>query len=188
MEGWTEEEIRNKDLMAPCGLYCGTCGVYIATRDGNEKFRAAMANLYGTKPEEAECLGCMQPDPPKKLYGMCNACEVRDCVKSKGYYSCHQCEEWPCSMIENIPVATGERVIKRTIPLWRAKVAEHGDEEGSVEWVRSECERYHCSSCGKPLFRGAQRCRACKKPVADELDGSIQADFDTKELHQWLGK
>ena len=25
MEGWTEEEIRNKALMAPCGLYCGAC-------------------------------------------------------------------------------------------------------------------------------------------------------------------
>jgi hypothetical protein len=23
MEGWTEEEIRDKNLMAPCGLYCG---------------------------------------------------------------------------------------------------------------------------------------------------------------------
>ncbi len=23
MKGWTEEEIRNRDLMAPCGLYCG---------------------------------------------------------------------------------------------------------------------------------------------------------------------
>jgi hypothetical protein len=45
--------------------------------------------------------------------------------------------------------------------------------KGSVEWARAECERYHCSSCGKPLFRGAQRCRACKKPVADELDGSL---------------
>jgi hypothetical protein len=66
MEGWTEEEIRNKNLMAPCGLYCGACGVYLATRDENEKFRAVMGNLYGTKPEETECLGCMQPDPPKK--------------------------------------------------------------------------------------------------------------------------
>lgn len=46
MEGWTEEEFRNKDLMAPCGLYCGACGVYIATRDKNEKFRAVMGNLY----------------------------------------------------------------------------------------------------------------------------------------------
>ncbi|HMA86582.1 MAG TPA: DUF3795 domain-containing protein [Desulfosalsimonadaceae bacterium] len=26
--------------MAPCGLYCGACAVYIATRDNNEKFKA----------------------------------------------------------------------------------------------------------------------------------------------------
>ena len=39
MEGWTEEEIKDKNLMAPCGLYCGACGVYIATRDKNEKFK-----------------------------------------------------------------------------------------------------------------------------------------------------
>ena len=49
--------------MAPCGLYCGTCGVYIATRDDNSKFKAILGNLYGTKPEETECLGCMQTDP-----------------------------------------------------------------------------------------------------------------------------
>ena len=190
MQGWTEEEIRNKDLMAPCGLYCGTCGIYIATRDGNEKFRAIMANLYGTRPEETECLGCMQADPPKKLASMCNVCKVRDCVKSKskGYYSCHQCQECPCSLLQNFPLATGLRVVKRTIPIWRAKVAAYGDEEGSVEWARTECERYHCPSCGNPLFRGAQRCRVCKRPVADELDGSLQSDLNIREMHQWLGK
>jgi len=173
MAGWTEEEIRNKKLMAPCGLHCGFCGVYLATRDGNEKFRAIMANLYGTKPEETECLGCMQQDSAEKMYVGCKVCEIRECVKSRGFYSCHQCDEWPCSKIEKFGYATGQRVMKRTIPIWREKVAEHGDEEGSVEWVRSESERYHCSSCGAPLFRGAQRCRSCKKPVADELDGSL---------------
>jgi hypothetical protein len=35
----------------------------------NEKFRAIMGNLYGTKPEKA-CLGCKQPDPPKKMYAL----------------------------------------------------------------------------------------------------------------------
>jgi len=174
MKGWTEEEIRNKDLMAPCGLYCGLCGVYIATRDCNDKFKKIMGSLYGTKPEETECLGCMQPDPPKKLYGYCKSCKIRDCIKSKNYYSCHQCDEWPCDTIKSFGITTGQRVMERTIPVWRAMVAEHGDEQGSVEWARSECERYHCASCGDPLFRGAQRCRNCKKDVADELDGSFE--------------
>ena len=173
MKGWKEEEIRNKDLMAPCGLYCGSCGVYIATRDDNEKFRTVMANLYGTKPGETYCLGCMQPDPPKKMYAWCKSCPIRSCVKEKKFYSCHQCEEWPCDMIENFGFATGVRVMKKTIPIWREKVDQHGDEEGSIEWARSECERYHCPSCGDPLFRGAQRCRNCKEPVADQLDGSL---------------
>jgi hypothetical protein len=173
MEGWNEDEIKNKDLMAPCGLYCGACGVYIATRDKNEKFKQIMGNLYGSKPEDTECLGCMQADPPEKLYGLCKVCKIRDCVKDKGFYSCHQCENWPCEKIEEFGIATGKRVMKRTIPLWREKVEEHGDEKGSVEWARAECERYHCPDCGKPLFRGAQRCRACNRSVADELDGSM---------------
>jgi hypothetical protein len=173
LEGWTEEELRNKSIMAPCGLYCGTCGIYIATRDNNQKFKTIMGNLYGTKPEETECMGCMQPDPPKKLYGFCKTCTIRDCVKSKNYSSCHQCAEWPCKMIESFGLATGRRVMMRTVPIWREKVAEYGDEKGSVEWARSECERYHCPSCGKPLFRGARRCRACNASVADMLDGTL---------------
>jgi hypothetical protein len=171
MEGWNESEITNKELMAPCGLYCGACGVYIATRDNNEKFRAVMGKLYGTTPEETHCVGCMQADPSKKRYKYCNYCPIRNCVTSKGYYSCHQCAQWSCDHINNFGYATGVRVMNRTIPVWRSKVAEYGDEKGSVEWARAECERYHCPGCGKPLFRGAQRCRACNRPVADELDG-----------------
>ena len=173
MKGWTEEEVRNKDLMAPCGLYCGACGVYLATRDNNEKFKTIMGGLYGTKPEDTECLGCMQTQPSDALYCLCEQCDIRKCVKSKGYYSCHQCEAWPCDMIENFGFATGKRVMKRAISLWREKVAELGDEAGSIAWARAECERYHCPDCGSPLFRGAQRCRACKKEVAEGLDGSL---------------
>ena len=147
------------------------CGIYIATRDENEKFKGVMGRLYGTSPEETQCRGCMQPDPPKKLYGYCETCGIRDCVKEKGYYSCHQCHEWPCEKIEDFGYATGVRVMKKAIVLWRAKVAELGDEMGSEAWARSECERYHCPSCGEPLFRGARRCRACNEDVAEGLDG-----------------
>lgn len=173
MPEWSEEEIRDRRLMAPCGLYCGACGIYIATRDKNEKFRGVMANLYGTKPEDTECLGCMQKDPPEKMYLFCRMCAIRECVLSKGLMSCQACAGWPCDKITGFPFATGRRVMERTIPLWREKVAALGEEEGSVAWARSECRRYHCPSCGQPVFRGAQRCKACKTPLADVLDGSL---------------
>lgn len=182
MEGWTEEEINNKNLRAPCGIFCGACALYISTRDENEKFRAIISSIWGTQPEETKCFGCMQPDPPKKLFGFCQKCALRNCAKSKGLYSCHQCEQWPCYILEKGDFADAVpslfknsvlRVMKRAIPLWRDKVAKHGDENGSLEWARAEAQRYHCPSCGKPLYRSAQQCRACKKPVADELDGVI---------------
>jgi hypothetical protein len=76
-------------------------------------------------------------------------------------------------MIENFSLATGRRVMKNTIPVWREKVARYGDQKGSIEWAQSVCERYHCPSCGKPLFRGAQRCRNCKTDVSENLDGKL---------------
>lgn len=171
MGGWSEDEYRDKRLMAPCGLYCGTCGVYIAHRDGNEKFRKVLAAAYGSKPEETACKGCMQQDPPDCLFSFCRTCKIRVCVLEKEYYSCHQCTDFPCDLIEVFPIPVGRRVMTRAIPSWRELVAEHGDEQGSVEWARSECERYHCADCGHPLFRGAIRCRGCGREVADVLDG-----------------
>lgn len=36
----------NPDLVAPCGLYCGVCAIYIAHRDNNKKFKERLVNLY----------------------------------------------------------------------------------------------------------------------------------------------
>ena len=33
-------------LLAPCGLYCGVCGMYYATRDDNEKFLKRLLTVY----------------------------------------------------------------------------------------------------------------------------------------------
>ncbi len=34
-----------KELLAPCGLYCGVCGVYIAHRDNNIKFKERLTTI-----------------------------------------------------------------------------------------------------------------------------------------------
>ena len=36
----------NPDLVAPCGLYCGVCAVYIAHRDQNQKFKERLLSVY----------------------------------------------------------------------------------------------------------------------------------------------
>ena len=36
----------NPDFIAPCGLYCGVCAIYIALHDNNVQFKERLASLY----------------------------------------------------------------------------------------------------------------------------------------------
>ncbi|MDA3787000.1 MAG: DUF3795 domain-containing protein [Desulfobacula sp.] len=154
----------NTDFISPCGLYCGVCAIYMAHRDNNKKFKERLAGLYsgevfgkGTLPnsenlsaEDIRCRGCLSDD----LFMHCNQCEIRDCTKKKGYAGCHECDEFPCSYIENFPMTIGKKVILRAVP-YRRKF-------GTEKWIIDEEARYFCPECGNKVFRGVVKCNQCK--------------------------
>jgi len=147
----------NPGLLAPCGLYCGVCGVYYATRDENEKFLQKLLKVYqGGIPqlaqlttEDLRCDGCLSD----RVSYFCRVCAIKSCTREKGYAGCHECADFPCPHVEGFPMPVGKKVILRAIPYWR----EHGTEK----WVRDEESRYGCPGCGHRLFRGAKRCNRC---------------------------
>ncbi|NVM29493.1 MAG: DUF3795 domain-containing protein [Candidatus Helarchaeota archaeon] len=146
-----------KELLGPCGLYCGVCAVYIAHRDNNLKFKERIIKVYApfTRTiKDIQCTGCLSDGI---VFGMCQYCYIRKCVQKKGYEGCHHCDEFPCKLIQKFPVAVGKKVILRAIPTRR--------DLGTEKWVELEEERYHCPECGNPLFRGAKRCNNCKVTV-----------------------
>ena len=142
-----------RKLASPCGLYCGVCGVYIAHRDKNIKFKERLADVYGIAVDEVECEGCLSD----KQFAFCQVCPIKDCTKKKGVEGCHQCNDFPCKFVEDFPFPVGKKVILRAIPAWK--------ELGTERWMEEEEKRYHCPHCGYSLFRGAKRCRSCKNPV-----------------------
>jgi hypothetical protein len=152
-------------LLAPCGLYCGVCGVLYASRENNIKFKEGLLGFYqkhlpgGEKLtiEDVHCDGCLSERP----FVYCKECHIEECVRGKGYSGCHGCSDFPCRWIEDFPIAVGKRVILRAVPSWR--------EMGTETWVEAEEARYTCPECGHKLFRGALRCHQCKAPV--DLDG-----------------
>ncbi len=146
----------NPDFLAPCGLYCGVCGIYLADRDNNEKFKERLCAVYGTRPEDIQCKGCLHDDE-EAIFFYCRACPIKTCTREKGIEGCHQCDDFPCTLIEEFPMPVGKKVMLRAIPQWR--------EWGTEKWVAEEIRRYHCPHCGYPLFRGAKRCRQCREPV-----------------------
>ena len=143
----------NPDLLAPCGMYCGVCGVYIAHRDDNLKFKEKLVSVYGVPVEDIRRRGCLSGEP----FTFCKLCSIKSCVKEKGSEGCHQCDDFPCSHTDEFPVPVGKKVMLRAIPQWR--------EMGTEKWVAAEEARYYCPECGAALFRGAKRCRECKTAV-----------------------
>ena len=142
-----------KELLAPCGLYCGVCSIYIAHRDNNLKFKEKLLPIYKSfakSVDDIACTGCLSDGI---VFPVCRSCPIKKCSQDKGINGCHQCNDFPCKFIENFPIQVGKKVILRAIPTWR--------ELGTEKWVEEEEKRYHCPDCGNPLFRGAKRCNKC---------------------------
>ncbi len=144
-----------RQLVPPCGLYCGVCGIMYATRDENQKFKEKLAPVYGLMPDDIYCEGCLAEGD--KVFTYCRSCPIKSCAGERGFEGCHQCDDFPCEHIENFPLPVGKKVIMRAIPRWR--------EVGTEAWVVEEKARYVCPHCGETLFRGTKRCRVCKEPV-----------------------
>ena len=142
-----------RELAAPCGLYCGVCGVYVAHKDDNLKFKERLTTVYNLGVEDIRCKGCLSDEP----FVYCRTCSIRECVLGKGLEGCHQCDEFPCKSIDDFPLPVGKKVILRAIPTWR--------ELGTERWMEEEERRYHCPHCSYKLFRGAKKCRSCGQPV-----------------------
>jgi len=143
----------DRALLPPCGLYCGVCGIYIATKENNQKFKEKLAPVYNVSPGQIHCMGCMSDD----VFVLCQICPIKTCAREKEYEACHQCKGFPCSNILEFPYPVGRKVMLRALPQWR--------ELGAEKWVDAEIKRYICPSCGHKLFRGAKRCNHCLQSV-----------------------
>ncbi len=148
-----EKEGNKRDLAAPCGLYCGVCGVYIAHRDNNPKFKERLTSVYNVSVDEIKCEGCLSDNQ----FIFCKNCPIKSCVAGKGIEGCHECDDFPCKLIMDFPYPVGKRVMLRAVPTRR--------ELGTEKWMEEEEKRYYCPYCGYKVFRGTKRCRICRNPL-----------------------
>ncbi len=141
----------HQELAAPCGLYCGVCGIYRATVTNDQKLKEKLAKAYGDAPEKINCRGCLS----RTVYWYCSACPVKSCAAEKKLEGCHQCNQFPCDKIETFPVEEGKRNILRGVLEWRRL--------GTADFFLSEEKRFTCPKCQTLLFRGTRKCRNCNE-------------------------
>jgi hypothetical protein len=139
-------------------MYCGLCGIYLASREDNEKLKGKLAPAYGVDVAQIACDGCLSDE--RVVY--CATCGIRSCVMKKNPDGCHQCEEFPCALIDAFAVPVGKKVILLFVPDRKRMSTE--------KWVQQELNRYCCPHCVSRLFRGARRSDSCKEPVEADSD------------------
>lgn len=85
-----------KKLVSCCGLNCLNCEARIATVKDDDNLRKITADkwkvMYNANltPEMINCTGCREEGAK---FSHCFNCEIRKCVRSKGYDTCADCSE-----------------------------------------------------------------------------------------------
>jgi hypothetical protein len=94
-------------LISCCGLDCATCDARIATIANDNELRAQTAKKWsvqhdspGILPEMINCIGCREAGVK---FSHCERCEIRNCVKSRNYQTCADCDQMEsCAILGNV--------------------------------------------------------------------------------------
>lgn len=138
-----------KELVSPCGLYCGVCGMYLATLKDDHKLREKLSAVYGIPADMINCRGCLSDT----VFPYCRECAIKRCASEKQIEGCYACDAFPCEHVDAFPVPEGKKNILRAVPEWKKL--------GTEKWIQSEIKMFSCPECGALMFRGGKKCRGC---------------------------
>jgi len=153
-------------LAGRCGLYCGSCAVYRAYKDGGD-FKKRFSKEWELPIDEVRCEGCHALTMECRGFG----CEIVRCTSSKGFEFCFECPECSRGGCKNHKTVA-ENAAKYGIDL-RSNL-ERIRAEGMEAWLSESKERFKCPSCGKPLpslLRTESKCYHCNSSL-DAANGT----------------
>jgi hypothetical protein len=133
----------NKTLAGRCGIYCGSCGLYRAYKDGGEYLRR-ISEEWKMPLETIRCEGChaLTPDCAGA------ECRIAHCLDSKGLEYCFECPEYATNSCDRYRELAGKWA-KDGVDL-RANLARI--KAGDIDRWLTECKKsFSCSRCGQPL-------------------------------------
>ncbi len=140
------EEKLNSSISAYCGLYCGSCPVFLETK---EKGRYPDLTDMSLK---TPCYGCRSGvNPP-----WCGECVLKACAKRKGYDFCHECGEYPCR--ELIEFRNSRQYPYHIEVFDYLKTIR---DEGEEKWLKEMETRWSCPDCGTPAGWFDLKCVKC---------------------------
>ncbi|NLD39630.1 MAG: DUF3795 domain-containing protein [Desulfatiglans sp.] len=166
MESKQDAEQKNEILVAPCGLYCGACPMYIATQSKDKGKLDALVKQFSTGPMKLEkedilCDGCIGNG---RVASFCRDCAMRKCALDKeGVTRCSDCKDEPCEKVtkfNNDGMPHHGEVLSNLSQIKKM---------GIEKWAKHEKERWSCPKCGLQMAWYDSKCSGCGAPRSDKL-------------------
>jgi hypothetical protein len=166
LTGQEAETVRNENLVASCGLYCGACPMYLATQENSDERMESMRKQYGAgalkmSKEDLLCDGCLGGG---RLASFCRKCEIRESATAKTKTRrCSECAEFACSRItdfNNDAMLHHDEVLENLRQLRTM---------GIKDWAKHEEERWQCPKCQAKISWYEPECPKCKAPRSTRL-------------------
>jgi hypothetical protein len=118
-----------EELIAPCGMNCGICSGYLASK----------YDVKGKGIKMPYCTGCRPRD--KKCTFLKKKCDLL--MEGKVWY-CYDCENFPCLRLQSID--------KRYRTNYRMSMVDNLEfikEEGIKKFLEQQADRWECPKCGE---------------------------------------
>jgi hypothetical protein len=95
--------------IAYCGIDCGGCPAYLATKEDDASKMAEVAEKWSSDEmpltaKDVVCDGCQGP----RVFKWANECPPRTCGVEKGLITCADCGDYSCEKLENAWKMMGE--------------------------------------------------------------------------------
>jgi hypothetical protein len=153
-------------LVAPCGLYCGACPMYLATQENSQVRLNAFAQQFSAgkmqlKLEDVLCDGCIGGG---RVASFCRACAMRSCAAGKSNVTrCSDCPDVPCAKVTNF---NNDGMQHHSEVLENLR---HMGEMGISSWTKYEEDRWRCPQCKEKLSWYDKACSKCGAKRSDKL-------------------
>ena len=153
-------------LVAPCGLYCGACPMYLATQENSEKRLESLMQQFSAgkmqmKREDLLCDGCIGGG---RVASFCRACAMRSCAEGKTNVTrCSDCPDVPCTKVTNF---NNDGMQHHSEVLENLR---HMREMGISSWTKYEEDRWRCPQCKEKLSWYDKACAKCGAKRSDKL-------------------
>ncbi len=141
----------NLNLASICGLFCGSCSLYINTQENNIDKLEVIAKSLNQTLEETFCDGCRAE---RKSAHCTRNCVFFDCAKERNISFCGECNDYPCQELKNFQTKMPHR-----LELWSSH--ERIKEVGWEIWMKEMMEHYKCTSCETINSAYNVSCRKC---------------------------